>query len=75
MEYSKKWSIYCCIRLPGCKGQEKKEKRDEGPSSKRDEDERKMGKIVWNLNIKKKIQNFIWKVYHDRIVVRSYLKK
>lgn len=34
-----------------------------------------MGKIVWNLNIKKKIQHFIWKVYHDRIAVGSNLKK
>lgn len=39
------------------------------------EEERKLWKKVWNLDIKKKIQNFIWKACHDRIPVGVNLKK
>lgn len=46
MEYYKKWSVYYCIRLQGCKAQEnKQEKGDEGPSTRNDENEIKKSGI------------------------------
>lgn len=35
----------------------------------------KLWKKVWNLDIKRKIQTFIWKACHDRIPVGVNLKK
>lgn len=38
-------------------------------------DKGKMWKKVWSLNIKKKIQHFLWRAVHNQIPVESNLKK
>lgn len=52
-----------------------KTRGDEGSSLRRDEEDRNLWKGIWNMNIKKKIQHFIWRVCHNRIPVNSSLRK
>lgn len=46
-----------------------RKKGDEGSSSRKDEVEKRLWKKAWGLNIKKKIQHFLWKLCHDRVPV------
>lgn len=50
-------------------------KGEEGTSYGRTEEEKKLWKMVWSLNIKKKIQYFIWKTCYDRLPVATNLRK
>lgn len=52
-----------------------KAKRGEGPSAGRKEEDRNMWTGIWKLNIKKKIQHFLWRACHNRLLVSSNLKK
>lgn len=47
----------------------------EGSSTTRGEDEEKLLKNVWKLDIKKKVQHFIWKACRDRIPVGVKLRE
>lgn len=44
-------------------------------SRRNGEDERKLWRKVWSMDIKKKIHIFLWKACHDRIPVGVNLKK
>lgn len=53
----------------------KKVSGEEGSSSKRENEDRKLWMGIWNMNITKKIQHFIWRVCHNRIPVNVNLRK
>lgn len=57
------------------KAYQKRAKGDEGSSSRQEEEERKMWKKIWSLDIKKKIQHFIWRTCNTRISVGVNLKR
>lgn len=57
------------------KALDKRLRGDEGTSSDTAERDAKLWKEIWNLNVKKKIQHFIWRACHDRIPVGTSLKK
>lgn len=51
------------------KNLEKAARGNEGSSSGRDKGEELLWKRIWSLNIKKKVQHFIWRTYHNKIPV------
>lgn len=53
----------------------KKAERGEGTSRTGTEDDTKMWNNIWQLQVKKKIQHFLWKAVHDRLPVGTNLKK
>lgn len=53
----------------------KKERWDEGTSKQRVANEEKLWQKIWKLDVKKKIQHFIWKACHNRIPMNANLKK
>lgn len=50
-------------------------KEEEGSSTSRCEEDRMMWRGIWNLNIKKKVQYFLWRACHNRLPVGTNLKK
>lgn len=70
-----KWSIYSFLWYKVGRLRKYQQKREEGPSSRRIEDESRLWKKVWSLNIKKKMQHFIWKTCYDRLSVPVNLKR
>lgn len=54
---------------------QKKAKGDVGSSCRNEEEERKMWNQIWSLDIKKKIQHFIWRAFHNQLLVEVNLKK
>lgn len=52
-----------------------KAKGKEGSSTTREEDDEKLLKKIQKLDIKKKVQHFIWKACHDRIPIGVKLKE
>lgn len=48
---------------------------NEGLSAGRDKEEELLWKGIWNLNIEKKVQYFIWRACHNKIPVGVNLKK
>lgn len=53
---------------------EKKVQGEEGSSRRREDEDRNLWLGIWNMNIKKKIRHFIWRVCHDRIPVNANLR-
>lgn len=49
--------------------------RGERTSSRRVEEEKTLWDRLWNMNIKKKVQHFLWRACHDRLPVPSSLVK
>lgn len=52
-----------------------KAKGEVGTSTRRNEEERNLWKGIWSMNIKKKVQHFIWRECHNRLPVSSSLRK
>lgn len=53
----------------------KRSSEDECTSSGTNEGDEKLWIGIWNMNIKKKLQHFIWRACHDRIPVGVNLRK
>lgn len=71
-----KWSIYSLsLGYKVARMRKHQQKWEKGPSSRRTEDETKLWKKVWSLNIKKNIQHFFWKVCLERLPVAVNLKR
>lgn len=52
-----------------------KAKREVGTSTRRNEEERNLWKGIWSMNVKKKLQHFIWRACYNRLPVSSSLRK
>lgn len=50
-------------------------RREEGCSSRQEDEERNLWNGIWGMNIKKKLQHFLWRVCHNRIPVNANLKQ
>lgn len=50
-------------------------KGEEGTSIRRAVEDRTLWTGIWKMNIKKKIQHFIWRVCHNKLPVMSNLRK
>lgn len=48
---------------------------DEGTSSRVEQEDGKLWRKIWNLDIKRKIQHFIWRAVHNRLPVSANLRK
>lgn len=57
------------------KSLEREARGNEGSSAGRDKEEELLWKDIWNLNIKKKVQHFIWRGSHNKIPIGANLKK
>ncbi|CAH2946199.1 MAG: hypothetical protein PPHERAN_6371 [uncultured Paraburkholderia sp.] len=49
--------------------------RDKGSCNSGCEEEARMWKQIWSLNVKKKLKHFIWRACHDRLPVGSNVQK
>ncbi|CAH2944887.1 MAG: hypothetical protein PCALPYG88_7425, partial [uncultured Paraburkholderia sp.] len=63
------------LDINGRKKNRSKRGREKGQSSSGGEEEARMWKQIWSLNIKKKLKHFIWKACHDRLPVGSNVQK
>lgn len=55
---------------------EKRSKGNEGTSAGRDKGEEELWRKIWSLNVKKiKVQHFVWKACHNKILVEVNLKE
>lgn len=52
---------------------QKRKEGDEGSSERREQEEVKLWQSIWNLDIKRKVQHFIWRLCHNRIPVGANL--
>lgn len=57
------------------KALETRAKGDKGTRARTVEGDEKLWKGIWNLNINKKIQHFIWRACHNKIPVGVNLRK
>lgn len=57
------------------KSYQKRAAGDEGTNSTVEQEDRKLWKKIWNMDIKRKIQHFIWRSCHNKLPVSVNLRK